>query len=292
MECALSLSTRLKVRSVTCVGGLRDRTIVLLQDTVDSHMVFREMPELLAQATGASVVQYDRSGQGDSTGFVLGHKPGNDFPFRESERLSLLLQLLRVDLSNMLLVGFGDGASIVLAHAATASQVPKGIVLMNPRWVKYYALKNCEWFTHRSRLVIEQRLVDRMSVLKNDRAKVLQEMRRQHGEKADALFDSFVDLWMDASQMSMEDFDLRPLAKELRCPALVLHTPNDPFTTFEAQIEPLMLVAPSAAVRIQALDRTVEGRIPFLERPRKNSPKTVVSPQAVSLIADFYNSLF
>jgi pimeloyl-ACP methyl ester carboxylesterase len=132
LECAVSASTRLKVRTVTCVGGNRDRTIVLLQDTIDSLMVFREMPELLAQH-GTNVVQYDRSGQGDSTGFVLGHKPGNDFPFRESERLTLLLQLLRIDASNTLLLGVGDGASICLAHAATAQQPPKGIVLMNPR---------------------------------------------------------------------------------------------------------------------------------------------------------------
>jgi pimeloyl-ACP methyl ester carboxylesterase len=135
MECALSMYTRLKVRSVTCVGGARDCTIVLLQDTLDSHMVFREMPELLAQATtrGASVIQYDRSGQGDSTGFVLGRKPGNDFPFRESERLSTLLQLLRVNPKNTVLVGHGDGASICLAQAATAQNAPRGIVLLNPR---------------------------------------------------------------------------------------------------------------------------------------------------------------
>jgi pimeloyl-ACP methyl ester carboxylesterase len=134
MQCSLSQETHLKVRIVACSSSaLKDRTIVLLQDTIDSHIVFRELPELLAQATNASIIQYDRSGQGGSTGFVLDRKPGNDFVFRESERLTTLFQLLRVDPTKTVLVGFGDGAAIALAHAVTAPQTVRGVVMMNPR---------------------------------------------------------------------------------------------------------------------------------------------------------------
>jgi alpha-beta hydrolase superfamily lysophospholipase len=135
-------------------------------------------------------------------------------------------------------------------------------------------------------LVTEQKLLDGMMELKKDRARVLQEMR-QHGDKASLLFDSFVDLWLDSSQMSIEDFDLRPLAKELRCPALVMHSSLDPFTTFQAQIEPLLALAPRSSVQVHLLENVPNGRLPFLERARKHSAKTIVSQKTVSVIANF-----
>jgi hypothetical protein len=60
---------------------------------------------LALETGGMTVLQYDRCGQGDSTGFVLGTPPDYDFAQRESEMLHLLLNLVKVDPENTVLVG-------------------------------------------------------------------------------------------------------------------------------------------------------------------------------------------
>ena len=277
-ECSLSQDTRLKVRRVAFGRG-SERTIVLLQDSIDSHLAFRELPELLSQKTdAATVLQYDRAGQGDSTGFVLGHRPGNDFPFRESERLTLLLQLLKVNPRHVVLVGYGDGAAICMAHAATAPVRVGGLVMMSPR------------------VVAEQKLIDAVAAMQARRESVLAEMK-QHGDKAPELLDAFLHLWQDASMTSMADFDLRPLAKELRCPTLLLHNVDDEFTSEAAQIQPLVLNAPPGVLQVEIMQGLAPGRVPFLAAPSKSArrskrAKEVVSHHVVSTIARFATMVF
>jgi hypothetical protein len=139
---------------------------------------------------------------------------------------------------------------------------------------------------------VEQKLLDGMSELKRDRLSALESMN-QHGSKAKVLFDSFVNLWLDPVEMSLENFDLRPLTKGLRCPALVLHSPHDPFSSFHAQVEPIAINA-KTPVKVEFLNRSVPGRVPFLELQSqgRKKKKQVVSPHVVTLVSDLYNSLF
>ncbi len=239
-------------------------------------MAFREMPELLSVASGGvSILQYDRIGQGDSTGFVGGVRPGFDFPERESECLTQLMMSLKMDQTQTVLVGVGDGATIAMAHAALAGKVVRGVVLMNPR------------------LVAEQKILDEVTAMKANREELLPNMRRIHGEKADTLLDSFFDLWLSPEMAAMEKFDKRPLAKKLRCPVLTIHAENDTFTTDEAQLLPIRLYSPRR-VETEVAKNAAPGRLPFLKPgvgPHMKQ-KQMVCEKLVKRIASFCNDLF
>jgi pimeloyl-ACP methyl ester carboxylesterase len=230
---------------------------------------------LALETGGMTVLQYDRCGQGDSTGFVLGTPPDYDFPQRQSEMLQLLLNLVKVDPANTVLVGVGDGGAIALAHATMTEPALRGLVLMNPR------------------LVMEQKTLDAMIRLKARRTEQLEEMHH-HGDKAEALFDGYLNMWLSPPVVSMDLFDMRPLCKHLRCPTLVIHAANDEFTTAEAQVEPIEYFSPSS-VEVHRMTTLAPGRLPFLKETRKKRSKVskiVVSEEVVGLLARFSTSLF
>jgi pimeloyl-ACP methyl ester carboxylesterase len=103
-------------------------TIVMLHEGLGSLAMWRDFPQRVADATGATVVVYSRRGYGQSDSL-----PGpRKVDYMHGEAQDVLPKLLRaLDIRRPLLVGHSDGASIAILHAGSGHDVA-GLVLMAP----------------------------------------------------------------------------------------------------------------------------------------------------------------
>lgn len=277
-ECSLSSMTSLKGREIAWhLPEKREGqvpAIVFLHDGLGSSLSFREFPERVVSLarTPCRAFVYDRAGHGESSAIPSDLPYGSDFHFREAERLSMLLSLLKRDFDRVVLVGVGDGATIALVHAATSSSMrPSGCVLMSPR------------------LVIEQRIVDSVAQVKTTkRDATLAEISRYHHNRAEAVLTAWSDMWL--SDEFTENFDVRGLLKSVSCPLQVIVGENDPFVSYDIQVKPIVESCSDVNVSV------VPGadNAPFLElsQPSRRSKATtkrrvVVSQSIAKVVSDF-----
>lgn len=102
--------------------------IVMLHEGLGSLAMWRDFPQRVAEATGATVIAYSRRGYGQSDPL-----PGpRKVDYMHGEAQDVLPKLLRaLDVTRPLLVGHSDGASIAILHAGSGNDVA-GLVLMAP----------------------------------------------------------------------------------------------------------------------------------------------------------------
>ena len=100
----------------------------MLHEGLGSLAMWRDFPQRVADATGATVIVYSRRGYGQSDPL-----PGpRNVDYMHGEAQDVLPKLLRaLDIKRPLLVGHSDGASIAILHAGSGHDVA-GLVLMAP----------------------------------------------------------------------------------------------------------------------------------------------------------------
>lgn len=214
-------------------GGGGGAVLVYLHDALgDASRAWAGIPELVAgKLSGRSrSIVFDRLGHGLSSA-----RPGEFTPalhVEESERLGKLLAQLDAQ-RNVVLVGYSDGATIALVHAATAPATTtsiKGLFLIAPH------------------IVVEDKMRVGVQAVKEKRDAVVPSLVKIHGpEKGPRLFDSWASLW--TSDLMRDQFDLRPMlarsAQRLaQIPVCVVQGTEDEYGTVEKQIDPLRTVFP------------------------------------------------
>jgi len=103
--------------------------LVFLHEGLGSVALWKNFPELVAEATGCSALVYSRYGYGKSD--RLTQPRAVDYMHREAlEALPEVLDALSV--RDPVLIGHSDGASISLIHAGAHRQRARGLVLMAP----------------------------------------------------------------------------------------------------------------------------------------------------------------
>src|SRR3954463_3532098 len=111
-------------------GDAHRRPFVLLHEGLGSVALWRGFPRALHAATGRRVIAFSRFGHGRSDPPPLRRTPA----FFHEEALEVLPELReRLDLTEAVLVGHSDGASIALIHAA--HHPVEGLVLLAPHVV-------------------------------------------------------------------------------------------------------------------------------------------------------------
>lgn len=102
--------------------------IVMLHEGLGSLAMWRDFPQRVAEATGATVIVYSRRGYGQSDPV-----PGpRKVDYMHGEAQDVLPKLLRaLEIRRPLLIGHSDGASISIIHAGSGNAVA-GLVLMAP----------------------------------------------------------------------------------------------------------------------------------------------------------------
>ena len=104
-------------------------SIVFLHEGLGSVAMWRDFPQIVADATGCESVVYSRYGYGKSDPITRPH----DVDFMHNEGLNVLPELLdKLSLHKPILLGHSDGASIALICAGGTKVPLTGVIVMAP----------------------------------------------------------------------------------------------------------------------------------------------------------------
>ena len=224
-------------------------SLVLLHEGLGSVSLWRDFPDRLAALTGREVFAYSRRGYGGSDGIELPRPL--DYQDREAALLPRVLEAAGIE--RAVLIGHSDGATIALAHAATAPADLVAVVAMAPHsFVEGLTLAGI-------RAAREAYLAGPL------RAR----LARHHGDQVDSAFWGWNDAWLDPGFTRL---DLRPRLAEIRVPLLVIQGEEDEYGT---------------ALQVETIVDAVAGARPLLLPDCRHSPHRDQPERVLAAIGDF-----
>jgi pimeloyl-ACP methyl ester carboxylesterase len=197
-------------------------TLVFLHEGLGSVALWRDFPAQLAARTGASALVYSRRGYGKSDRLEA---PRN-VDYMHEEALSVLPALLReLRISDPILIGHSDGASIALIHAGSGRWPVRALVLEAPH------------------VFVEDVTVASIAQAKATyRATDLgSRLARYHDDPGHAFW-GWNDIWLDPAFRSWAIEEYLP---GVRCPVLAIQGAADEYGTL---------------AQLDAIERGVSGR--------------------------------
>ena len=215
--------------------------LVFLHEGLGSIRQWRDFPAKLCAATGCAGLVYDRYGYGQSD--VLA-EPRRNVRFMHDEALISLPQVVsELDLSNPVVVGHSDGASIALIHAG-AGHALRGVVAMAPH------------------VFIEPICISsiRKATGTFETTDLPARLGRYHKD-ARRTFYGWADVWLDPE---FEGWDIRAeYLPNVRCPVLAIQGHDDEYGTME-QLEEIKrrVSGPCELVKLEKC-----GHAPFRDQP-------------------------
>jgi pimeloyl-ACP methyl ester carboxylesterase len=221
--------------------------MVFLHEGLGSVSMWRDFPQLVADATGCEAVVYSRRGYGRSTPLAGSHGTR----YMHDEALAVLPALLdELGIATPILFGHSDGASIALIHAGGAQRPIAGLIVMAPHV-----------------------LVEPISVKSIAQAKVAYEttdlrsrLGRYHDD-VDGAFRGWNDIWLhpDFLRWNIEEYLPR-----IRCPILAIQGEDDEYGTMD-QLD---------RIAAQAADVELVRLADCRHSPHKDQPDAVVAAAA------------
>jgi pimeloyl-ACP methyl ester carboxylesterase len=184
--------------NVETYGPANGQAVLLLHHGLGSVRAWKASIPALADA-GLRVIAYDRWGYGKSDPRAeLGQ------PYFAADQADLLSLLAELQPGQATLVGHSDGGTIALYFAAAhAEWVAKLVVVA-------------------AHIYVEPKMQPGMEMIRamyeND-PDFQRKFRRQHGEKAEQVFQSWYSGWFKTDNLS---WDMRPLLGGITCPTLVV----------------------------------------------------------------------
>lgn len=197
------------VETLQIPGDEHRAAIVLLHEGLGSVGLWREFPQALSRTTGRRVVAFSRFGHGRSE---VSPWPRDVTGFHHREADTMLPELLsELDLSEPLLVGHSDGASIALIYAGRRPVA--GLVLLAPHaFVEPLTLESIRQTRDEYR---DGQLRDRMA---------------RHHDDVDAAFWGWCDMWLDPA---FAEWNLESDAARVTAPTLLIQGSDDPYGTLD-----------------------------------------------------------
>jgi len=207
---------RLFVSQWVVEGGADKAPIILLHDSLGAVSLWRDFPVKLVEATGRSVVAYDRLGFGRSDPY-----PGAipmDFIRREAiEGLGPVCQALGLD--RWVLLGHSVGGGMAVPGGAAYPDQTEAVVTIAAQ----------AFVENLTRAGIRE-----AEILFADEAQ-LARLARYHGDKARWVLDAWMGPWLSAQ---FDNWSLNEDLEQLKAPLLVLHGDADEYGS-KAQAERL-----------------------------------------------------
>ena len=217
--------------------------LVLLHEGLGSVALWREFPERLAALTGSAVLVYSRRGYGRSAPLAAPRRV--DYMHREA--LAVLPEVLtRLAMTDPVLIGHSDGASIALIHAGAKPEAVRGLVLMAPHvFVEEHTLAGAA--------------AARTAWHEGD----LKTRLARYHDDASGVFGEWNAIWLAPEFRS---WNIEPSLPGIACPLLLIQGEDDAYGT----------LAQLAAIRRGVGSRRVEelvlpgcGHAPYRERPQR-----------------------
>ncbi len=209
-------------------GRPEQPTIVLLHEGLGSVAIWRDFPVKLNEATRCAVLAYSRYNYGASD--PLGAAYEVDYMHREAlETLPALLRAL--DITNPVLLGHSDGASIALIYAASGAPLA-GIVVEAPHvFVEDISIES----------IAKARLQYKTGDLPV-------RLARYH-RNPDIAFWGWNDIWL---KPEFRSWNITPLLPRIRCPVLAIQGEDDEY---------------GSMAQLDAIGEGVAGRLVLLKLP-------------------------
>jgi len=234
------------------VAGTRAEaaTLVFLHEGLGSVALWRDFPVKLAARTGAPALVYSRRGYGNSDRLDAPRK----VDYMHDEALVGLPELLReVGISNPILIGHSDGASIALIHAGSGRWPVRALLLEAPHV-----------------------FVEDVTVASIEQAKATyrttdlgKRLGRYHDDP-DHAFWGWNDIWLDPAFRSWTIAEYLP---GVRCPVLAIQGADDEYGTL---------------AQLDAVERGVSGPFERLVLANcKHSPHRDQEAQTLEAMARF-----
>jgi pimeloyl-ACP methyl ester carboxylesterase len=221
--------------------------LVLLHEGLGSVGLWREFPDQLRAATGRRLIAFSRYGHGRSATPPEPRTPA----FFHSEALEVLPGLLSaLGVSDPVLIGHSDGASIGLIHAA--DYPVSALVLLAPH---VFVEEICVTAIRGTREAFE-------------RGELRARMARHHDDP-DAAFRGWCDVWLDPA---FEQWNLEEEAARLQAPALLIQGADDPYGTLE---------------QLDRIEARARGPVQRLVLPGGHSPHLEHGPRVADAVAAF-----
>lgn len=202
---------RLFARGWTPGASVQQAPIVLLHDSLGCVELWRDFPLLLAEATGRTVIAYDRLGFGRSD--THEGKLGPDFVDREAhEGFAAVREAFGLD--EFVAFGHSVGGGMAIACAAGHRESCRGLI------------------TESAQVFVEERTLNGIRLARDSFAQPgqLERLKKYHGEKASWVLGAWVDTWLSAdfAQWNSDD-NLRRRS----CPVLAIHGDSDEYGSIQ-----------------------------------------------------------
>jgi pimeloyl-ACP methyl ester carboxylesterase len=187
----------------------RPTPLILLHEGLGSISAWGSFPQTLADTTGRRVLAYDRPGYGRSAAEGIGAWPA-EFMHHQA---ALLPELLRDEsVSQAILVGHSDGATIALLHPSQGGDTPDvtGIVSLS------------------AHVLVEPVCVEAITELRDTVADGLAARLARHHDHPEIVFDRWSEVWVS------DRFRSWTIDRELgrvTCPVLAVQGGADRFGT-------------------------------------------------------------
>ena len=191
--------------------GRPDRpTLVLLHEGLGCVAIWRDFPDALAQATGCPVLVYSRAGYGGSSPVTL----PRPLTYMHHEGQDVLPRLINhLGLTDYLLIGHSDGASIAVIYAGSAPRPGlRGVILEAPH---VFNEPVCVASIQAAKQAYESTDL---------RAK----LARLHGDNVDCAFWGWNGAWLDPGFL---DWNLESFLPGIQVPMLVIQGASDEYGT-------------------------------------------------------------
>jgi pimeloyl-ACP methyl ester carboxylesterase len=248
------LDKTLRVRHLKQASGEGQPSIVFLHEALGCIELWKNFPNLVAEATGLNVVIYERQGHGESSPLDL-PRPLDYLEIEAQEYLPQLLKQLGIKCP--ILIGHSDGATIALIYAAL---YPVSMVL-----------------TAAAHVLVEDFTIKGVGLAAQDYHKnnIGEKLAKYHGAKAHDLFWAWADTWLNPAFRGWSTAHLLPV---IEVPVLLVQGKEDEFATLDqidliaegigSQAPIVVLENCGHSPHIQAKDKFLEALCAFIKKHR------------------------
>lgn len=182
-------------------------TIIFLHDSLGSIALWRDFPEKLSETVNCNVLVYDRLGYGESAPFATIERD-NDYLEKEADVLDLLIS--EVGLTDVILFGHSDGASIALITAAKYPLKIKGLIVEG------------------AHIFVEEVTLAGISaaVAAYESTDLGIKLQKYHGNKTDSVFRAWTNTWLSNK---FKSWNIENFLPQISCPVLVIQGEGDEY---------------------------------------------------------------
>lgn len=217
-------------------------TLVFLHEALGHIRMWKQFPQMLAEATGCDALVYERLGYGESSPITLPR--ADDYLVPEGEqRVGEVLDAAGID--RAILIGHSDGGTIALIAAATLGE------------------RVCAIITAAAHLYADHLTLAgiREAAERYQNSDLPERLARYHGERTDLLFRAWSETWLRES--CHQNMNFTPWLKAIQCPALVMQGKEDQYGVPEQVTD----ICAGIGEHATALYLEGCGHVPHLEAP-------------------------